>query len=82
MAADKIYTKKINPNKIWDFSSMRLGNKWARKEQKGQSLVIHCFFKKRIKLELTRNIAHQKKSMRESFITLENYNCGVQFFKS
>ena len=35
-------------NNIWDFSSMRLGNKSTRNEQKGQSLLKHCFFKKEL----------------------------------
>ena len=47
---------------------MRLGNKSTRNKQKGQSLLKHCFFKKRIKFELIRNITHPMKSLRESFI--------------
>ena len=48
---------------------MRLGNKLTRNEQKGQSLLKHCIFfkKKRIEFELIKNITHQMKSLGESF---------------
>ena len=46
---------------------MRLGNS-------GKSLLKLAFFKKRIKFELIRNIRHQMKSLRESFITSERAN--------
>ena len=50
---------------------MRLGNKSTRNEQKGQSLLKHRFFKKRVKFELIRNITHQMISLKESLTPLE-----------
>ena len=48
---------------------MRLGNKSARNGQKRQKFIkTLLFFRKRIKLELIRNITNQMKSLRESFI--------------
>ena len=43
----------------------------TRNEQKRQSLLKYCFFQKRIKFELIRNITHQMKSLRESFTPQE-----------
>ena len=62
MASDEVYTKKINRylwNKIWDFSSMRLGNKLTRNEQKRQKFIKTLLFLK--KKNYIRNITHQKK---------------------
>ena len=83
MASDKNYTKKINRyflDKLWDFFSMRLGNKSARNEQKQQKFIkTLLLLKKRNKFELIRNSTHQMKSLRESFIpqkrVTEAFNC-------
>ena len=47
---------------------MRLGNKSARNKQKRQKFIKILLFFKRIEFELIRNITHQMKSLRESFI--------------
>ena len=76
MVSDKTYTKKFNLyfirtkyelilNATWS----QVGKKWA----KGQNLIKHCFLK-RINFELIRNIMHQMKSLRDSFIPPERAN--------
>ena len=48
MASDKKTILKTEPEihkKIWDFSSMRPGNKSTRKKQKGKVLKKRCFEK-------------------------------------
>ena len=52
---------------MWNLSSMRLGNKSTRTEQKGKFKKTLLFLK-RIVFELIRNIMHQMKSLRDSFI--------------
>ena len=48
---------------------MRLSNKSTGNEQERQKFIQNtAFLKKRIKFELIRNITHQMKSLRESFI--------------
>ena len=57
-------------NKIWDFSSMRLGKCWLEMSKSGRSLLKHCFFKKVLNmngLETLRN----KWNLREFFILQE-----------
>ena len=69
---NQTYTKKINLDfidKIWDFSSMQIGNKSIINKQKGQSIMKTLLFLKRINFKLIRYIMHQMKSLKDSFIT-------------
>ena len=65
MASDKTYTEKVNLY----FIRTKYGNypQFDKKWAKGQYLIKHCFLK-RINFELIRNIMHQVKSLRDSFI--------------
>ena len=60
-------------NKIWDFSSMRLGNKSTRKEQKGQRLLKDCFFKKELNSNwLKKHYASNEIIERVSYTSIES----------
>ena len=59
MASDKIYTKTINRYFL-------VSTRNEQKRQKFKKTLL--FLKKRSKFELIRNITHQFKSLRESFI--------------
>ena len=62
MASNKTY----NIEKIWDFTSICLGDDSTRNEQK--SKVENVAFLKGINFKLIRNIMHQMKSLTDSFI--------------
>ena len=64
VASEKQYKRRItctSLEKIWDFSSMRLGNKSTRNEQ---ILIKRSAFLKRINSKLIGNSMHQLKSLR------------------
>ena len=70
-ASDKTYIRKVNlyfiRTKYGTITSMQIGNKPTRNEQKGNDGEnIACL--KRNNFELIRNVMHQLKSLRDYFI--------------
>ena len=74
MASDKIYTRNINRHlfgtKYGTFPQSDLATSRQEISKREQFIKTLLFFlkKKRIIFELIRNITHQMKSLRESFI--------------
>ena len=72
MASDKIYTREINRHffgtTYGTFSQCDLATSRLEKSKRGKVYKNLFFKKKRIKFELIRNITHQMKSVRDSFI--------------
>ena len=72
MASDKIYTRKNNRHffetTYGTFSHCNLAIEMSKRGKVFLKKWLFFFKKKRIKFELIRNITHQIKSLRESFI--------------